>query len=71
MFGIRINTNITAKTTTFTQPPSYANCLDSLLRNKAKNALSLSTPISPGMAGAKIRKISFRQAEKEKSGLFY
>ena len=33
-----------------------ANCADSLARNKAKNALSLATPISPGKAGAKIGK---------------
>jgi hypothetical protein len=32
------------------------NCPDSSTRNKAKNALSLTAPISPGMAGAKIGK---------------
>jgi hypothetical protein len=40
-------------------------CLGSLVRNKAKNALSLAVPISPGMAGAKIEKISFRWREKK------
>ena len=34
-------------------------------RNKAKNALSLAVPISPGMAGAKIEKISFGWREKK------
>ena len=40
------------------------NCPDLLSRSKAKNALSLATPISPGMAGAKIGKISFGQRKK-------
>ena len=41
-----------------------ANCPDSQERNKAKNALSLTSPISPGKAGAKIRKFWKVQAEK-------
>jgi hypothetical protein len=41
------------------------NCPDSSPRNKAKNALSLAVPISPGMAGAKIGKISFGWREKK------
>lgn len=41
------------------------NCPDSLPRNKAKNALSLAVPISPGMAGAKIEKNSFGWREKK------
>ena len=41
------------------------NWLDSQSRNKAKNALSLAVPISPGMAGAKIDKISFVWREKK------
>jgi hypothetical protein len=35
------------------------------IRNKAKNALSLATPIYPGMAGAKIGKISFGWRKKK------
>ena len=44
-------TNITAKT--FIKPiflVIQANCPDSQARNKAKNALSLATPVSLGMA---------------------
>jgi hypothetical protein len=41
------------------------NCPDSSSRNKAKNALSLAVPISPGMAGAKIDKNSFGWREKK------
>ena len=33
--------------------PLMANCADSLLRNKAKNALSLAWPFSLGCAGQK------------------
>ena len=40
------------------------NCPDSSPRNKAKNALSLAVPISPGKAGAKIGKIWFVQGKK-------
>jgi len=44
----------------------HANCPDSLLRNKAKNALSLAMPFSLGLAGAKIDKISYVQRIVEK-----
>ena len=33
----------------------YANCPDSQPRNKAKNALSLVRPISPGLAGQRYK----------------
>ena len=44
----------------------HANCLDSLLRNKAKNALSLAETISPVLARAKIQRNWFAQGKRKK-----
>ena len=41
------------KATFSVNPSPFANCPDSLLRNKAKNALSLAQPFSLGFAGQK------------------
>jgi len=47
----------------FPTPTFYANCADSPIRNKAKNALSLAVPFSLGMAAQKYEK-------KENTGKF-
>ena len=53
-------------------PLSYVvNCPDSLLRNKAKNALSLAMPFSLGLTGAKINKIWIGQGDEVKIVYFY
>jgi hypothetical protein len=60
-------THITAKT--FINPLFLSlqmNCPDSSSRNKAKNALSLAIPISPGMAEAKIQIFSFVEEKCKK-----
>ena len=48
----------------------YANCPDSLLRNKAKNALSLAAKISPFLARAKIQRNRFAQGKKREIRVF-
>jgi len=53
-------TNITAKTTFNPIFLLLVKCPSLLLRNKAKNALSLAKTISPVLAEAKIGKFLFR-----------
>ena len=48
----------------------YANCADSPIKNKAKNALSLAETISPVLAGAKIGKIWIVQGKKKEIRVF-
>ena len=52
-------------------PSIQANCPSSLLRNKAKNALSLAKSISPDLTGAKIDKISFSQMKNSKTEMIF
>jgi len=44
----------------------HMNCPDSLLRNKAKNALSLAVPIAPGKAGQIYKKLGYARLFPEK-----
>jgi len=58
--------NITVKAAFPYIPANYANCPDSLSRNKAKNALSLARSISPDLTGAKIGKKTIDWLDKDK-----
>ena len=54
------------KATFSVNPSPFANCPDSLLRNKAKNALSLARPFSLGFAGQKYEEIGLRKGKRKK-----